>query len=243
MVYSDIQPFIRSVLDGYNVCIFAYGQTGSGKTYMMSGPGAATEESWGVNYQALNDLFNMSESRSRAIMYEIWVQIVEIYNEQVRDLLSSDGSQKKLGISSISHASGLAVPDASMHLVRASSDVMELMDIGLKNRAVGATALNERSSCSHSVVTVHVRGTDVKTGSASHGNLHLVDLAGSERVDRSEVTGDRLKEAQHINKSVSALGDVIFALSQKSPHVPYCNSKLTQVLQSSLAWCPLPSSS
>lgn len=83
MVYSDIQPFIRSVLDGYNVCIFAYGQTGSGKTYMMSGPGAATEESWGVNYRALNDLFNMSESRSRAIVYEIWVQIVEIYNEQV----------------------------------------------------------------------------------------------------------------------------------------------------------------
>ncbi|KAL3748772.1 hypothetical protein ACJRO7_009928 [Eucalyptus globulus] len=226
MVYSDIQPFIRSVLDGYNVCIFAYGQTGSGKTYTMSGPGAATEESWGVNYRALNDLFNLSESRSRAIVYEIWVQMVEIYNEQVRDLLSR--------ISSISHASGLAVPDASMHPVRASSDVMELMDIGLKNRAVGATALNERSSRSHSIVTVHVRGTDVKTGSASHGNLHLVDLAGSERVDRSEVTGDRLKEAQHINKSLSALGDVIFALSQKSPHVPYRNSKLTQVLQSSL---------
>lgn len=74
----------------------------------------------------------------------------------------------------------------------------------------------------------------MKTGSASHGNLHLVDLAGSERVDRSEVTGDRLKEAQHIDKSLSALGDVIFALSQKSPHVPYRNSKLTQVLQSSL---------
>lgn len=83
-------------------------------------------------------------------------------------------------------------------------------------------------------MTVHVRGTDVKTGSMSHGNLHLVDLAGSERVDRSEVTGDRLKEAQHINKSLSALGDVIFALSQKSPHVPFRNSKLTQVLQSSL---------
>lgn len=234
MVYSDIQPFIRSVLDGYNVCIFAYGQTGSGKTYTMSGPSAATEESRGVNYRALNDLFNISESRRIAIVYEIWVQMVEIYNEQVHDLLSSDGSQKKLGISSISQANGLAVPDASMHPVRASSDVMELMDIGLKNRAIGTTALNERSSRSHSIVTIHVRGTDVKTGSTSHGNLHLVDLAGSERVDRSEVTGDRLKEAQHINKSLSALGDVIFALSQKSPHVPYRNSKLTQVLQSSL---------
>lgn len=88
--------------------------------------------------------------------------------------------------------------------------------------------------CVYSVVSIHVRGMDKKAGSSLHGNLHLVDLAGSERVDRSEVTGDRLKEAQHINKSLSALGDVIFALSQKSSHVPYRNSKLTQLLQTSL---------
>lgn len=86
----------------------------------------------------------------------------------------------------------------------------------------------------YSVVTIHVRGTDLKTDASLRGSLHLVDLAGSERVDRSEVTGDRLKEAQYINKSLSALGDVIFALAQKSPHVPYRNSKLTQVLQTSL---------
>lgn len=86
----------------------------------------------------------------------------------------------------------------------------------------------------NSVITIHVRGTDLKTKAIIRGSLHLVDLAGSERVDRSEATGERLKEAQHINKSLSALGDVIFALAQKSPHVPYRNSKLTQVLQSSL---------
>lgn len=86
----------------------------------------------------------------------------------------------------------------------------------------------------NSILTVHVRGMDVKNHSVSRGCLHLVDLAGSERVDRSEATGDRLREAQHINKSLSALGDVIFALSQKNSHVPYRNSKLTQVLQSSL---------
>jgi kinesin family member C2/C3 len=84
------------------------------------------------------------------------------------------------------------------------------------------------------VVSIHVRGADKKTGSTLQGNLHLVDLAGSERIDRSEVTGDRLKEAQHINKSLSALGDVIFALAQKSAHIPYRNSKLTQILQTSL---------
>ncbi|KAH1251785.1 Kinesin-like protein KIN-14P [Glycine max] len=215
-VYSDIQSFIRSVLDGYNVCIFAYGQTGSGKTYTMTGPNGATSETIGVNYRALNDLFKIATSRESLMDYEIGVQMVEIYNEQVRDLLITD------------------VPDASLFPVKSPSDVIKLMDIGLKNRAIGATAMNERSSRSHSVVSIHIRGKDLKTGSTMVGNLHLVDLAGSERVDRSEVTGDRLKEAQHINRSLSALGDVIFALSQKSPHVPYRNSKLTQLLQTSL---------
>ncbi|XP_055821546.1 kinesin-like protein KIN-14J [Solanum dulcamara] len=233
-VFRDTQPLIRSVLDGYNVCIFAYGQTGSGKTYTMSGPSMSSVENWGVNYRALNDLFNISQSRKSSIAYEVGVQMVEIYNEQVRDLLCSDTSQKRLGIWSTTQPNGLAVPDASMHPVKSTANVLELMNIGLMNRAVGATALNERSSRSHSILTVHVRGIDLETNDILRGCLHLVDLAGSERVDRSEATGDRLREAQHINKSLSALGDVIFALAQKSSHVPYRNSKLTQVLQSSL---------
>uniref|UniRef100_A0A0E0A1R6 Kinesin motor domain-containing protein n=1 Tax=Oryza glumipatula TaxID=40148 RepID=A0A0E0A1R6_9ORYZ len=216
-VFSDIQPLIRSVLDGFNVCIFAYGQTGSGKTYTMSGP-STSKQDWGVNYRALNDLFDISLSRRNAFSYEVGVQMVEIYNEQVRDLLTSQPN-------------GLVVPDASLHPVKSTSDVLDLMEIGQANRAVGSTALNERSS---RILTVHVRGLDVKNGSTSRGCLHLIDLAGSERVERSEATGDRLKEAQHINKSLSALGDVIFALAQKNAHVPYRNSKLTQVLQSSL---------
>ncbi|XP_062221024.1 kinesin-like protein KIN-14C isoform X2 [Phragmites australis] len=232
-VFSDIQPLIRSVLDGFNVCIFAYGQTGSGKTYTMSGPGTSKED-WGVNYRALNDLFNISLSRRNAFSYEVEMQMVEIYNEQVRDLLSNDIAQKRLGIWSTSQPNGLVVPDASLHTVNSTLDVLELMEIGQTNRAVGSTALNERSSRSHSILTVHVRGLDLKNGSTSRGCLHLIDLAGSERVERSEATGDRLKEAQHINKSLSALGDVVFALAQKNAHVPYRNSKLTQVLQSSL---------
>jgi kinesin family protein C2/C3 len=233
-VYSDTQPLIRSVLDGYNVCIFAYGQTGSGKTYTMTGPNSmGLGMDLGVNYRALNDLFMITESRKDAFQYEIGAQMIEIYNEQVRDLLSAPGSAiKKLEIRN--HHAHLNVPDACLMSVSSKDDVLELMKIGSRNRAVGATALNERSSRSHSVLTVHVQGVDLSTGALLRGSLHLVDLAGSERIDKSEVTGDRLKEALHINRSLSALGDVIAALAQKSAHVPYRNSKLTQLLQDSL---------
>ncbi|CAN1300779.1 Kinesin-like protein KIN-14J [Linum perenne] len=183
-VFMDTRPLIRTVLDGFNVCIFAYGQTGSGKTYTMSGPSISSKEGWGVNYRALHDLFQIAQSRKGSMTYDIGVQMVEIYNEQVRDLLACDGSQRRLGIWSTTQPNGLAVPDASMHQVTSTEDVLELMNVGMMNRAVGATALNERSSRSH--------------------------------------------------RSLSALGDVIFALAQKSQHVPYRNSKLTQVLQSSL---------
>ncbi|KAM1115023.1 hypothetical protein TB2_038153 [Malus domestica] len=234
-IYGDTQPLIRSVLDGYNACIFAYGQTGSGKTYTMSGPDLTTEETWGVNYRALRDLFQISKARLDIIRYEVAVQMIEIYNEQVRDLLVSDGSSRRYPyIRNKSQLNGLNVPDASLVPVTCTQDVLELMKIGQKNRTVGATALNERSSRSHSVLTIHVLGKELATGSILRGCLHLVDLAGSERVDKSEAVGERLKEAQHINRSLSALGDVISALAQKSTHVPYRNSKLTQVLQDSL---------
>ncbi|KAH1130356.1 hypothetical protein J1N35_001734 [Gossypium stocksii] len=232
-VFSDMQPLIRSVLDGYNVCIFAYGQTGSGKTYTMTGPKDLTEKSQGVNYRALGDLFLLAEQRKDTFRYDVAVQMIEIYNEQVRDLLVTDGSNKRLEIRNSSQT-GLNVPDANLMPVSSTSDVIDLMNLGQRNRAVGATALNDRSSRSHSCLTVHVQGRDLTSGTTLRGCMHLVDLAGSERVDKSEVTGDRLKEAQHINKSLSALGDVIASLAQKNPHVPYRNSKLTQLLQDSL---------
>ncbi|KAI8557424.1 hypothetical protein RHMOL_Rhmol04G0009700 [Rhododendron molle] len=184
-IYADTQPLIRSVLDGYNCCIFAYGQTGSGKTYTMY-----------------------------LLLYTLTTCTLDIRNN--------------------SQLNGLNVPDASLVPVKCTEDVLDLMKIGQRNRAVGATALNERSSRSHSILTVHVRGKELVSGSILKGCLHLVDLAGSERVDKSEAVGERLKEAQHINRSLSALGDVIAALAQKSTHIPYRNSKLTQVLQDSL---------
>ncbi|XP_038971798.1 kinesin-like protein KIN-14A [Phoenix dactylifera] len=240
-VYRDTQDLIRSVMDGYNVCILAYGQTGSGKTHTMCGPLNRSNKDTGINYMALNDVFQISSIR-KDVTYEICVQMVVIYNEQVHDLLQIFGSltgllifnyKSTLEIRSCSSNGGLSLPDASMHLVQSSADVLDLMKLGEKNRAFFSTAMNHRSSRSHSVLTVHVHGKDI-LDSTTCSCLHLVDLAGSERMDKSETTGDRLNEAQHINKSLSCLEDVITALAQKNPHIPYGTSKLTQLLQNSL---------
>ncbi|XP_073279650.1 kinesin-like protein KIN-14L [Primulina huaijiensis] len=236
-VYRDIQPLITSVMDGYNVCILAYGQTGSGKTYTMCGSsGGSTMES-GISYSALNDLFELSDQRKDITKYEIQVQMVEIYNEQVHDLLVEHSSTTKypladkiltLDIQSCVTKNGLALPSASLHVVKSFNDVINLMKLS----TVGSTVINIRSSRSHSVLTIHVHGKDI-SGTTLSSCLQLVDLAGSER-DRSEVAGYPLEETQYINKSLSCLGDVITALAQKNSYIPYRNSKLTLLLQSSL---------
>lgn len=232
-VFKDTRPLIRSVMDGYNVCIFAYGQTGSGKTHTMYGPPSGSSKDMGINYLALNDLFQISCNRKDALKYEVRVQMVEVYNEQVRDLLSEDTSTTKLEIRNCTSSGGLSLQGANMHLVQSTTDILNLMKLGETNRVVSSTSVNNQSSRSHSILTVHVEGKEA-SGRIIRSCLHLVDLAGSERVDKSEVTGDRLKEAQHINKSLSCLGDVITALAQKNSHIPYRNSKLTQLLQYSL---------
>ncbi|XLR06900.1 hypothetical protein S83_034838 [Arachis hypogaea] len=147
-VFKDTQPLIRSVMDGYNVCIFAYGQTGSRKTYTMSGPSGGTSKDMGINYLALNDLFRMSNDRKDIMTYDIYVQMVEIYNEQVRDLLAEDKIDNKLEIRSCND-DGLSLPDATLRPVTSTTDVLTLVKLGKVNRAVSSTALNNRSSRSH----------------------------------------------------------------------------------------------
>ncbi|KAI3908441.1 hypothetical protein MKW92_012635, partial [Papaver armeniacum] len=218
-VFLDTQPVIRSVIDGYNVCIFTLGQSGWEKTN-KTGLDALSPKNWGVHFKI------------NSFTYKFDVQMVEIYNEQVRDLLQIGVSHNKICTSS--EPNGLTVADASMHPVESVSDVVKFMQIGLAKQARGLTALNERSIRSHSILTVHVKGADLVTEATLHGSLHLVDLARSGSVDCSQVTRGRLREAQYISKSLSALGDVMFSLSQKNDHVPYADSQLTQVLQSSL---------
>ncbi|XP_030545551.1 kinesin-like protein KIN-14S [Rhodamnia argentea] len=230
-VFAQTKPVIASVMDGYNVCIFAYGQTGTGKTFTMEG----TLENRGVNYRTLEELFHISEERNGIMRYELLVSMLEVYNEKIRDLLveSTEQPAKKLEIKQAAEGTQ-EVPGLVESRVFGTEEVWELLKSGSRVRSVGSTSANELSSRSHCLLRVTVKGENLINGQKTKSHLWMVDLAGSERVGRIEVEGDRLKESQYINKSLSALGDVIAALASKSAHIPYRNSKLTHMLQSSL---------
>ncbi|KAK9756745.1 hypothetical protein RND81_01G118100 [Saponaria officinalis] len=230
-VFAQTSPIVTSVLDGYNVCIFAYGQTGTGKTFTMEG----TPENRGVNYRTLKELFRIADQRSGTMRYELLVSMLEVYNERIRDLLveNTNEPQKKLEIKQAPEGTQ-EVPGLVEARVYGTEEVWELLKTGSRVRSVGSTNANELSSRSHCLLRVVVKGENLVSGQRTKSNLWLVDLAGSERVGRIDVEGERLKESQFINKSLSALGDVISALASKTSHVPYRNSKLTHLLQSSL---------
>ncbi|KAF3447269.1 hypothetical protein FNV43_RR12449 [Rhamnella rubrinervis] len=228
-VFSDASPMVVSVLDGYNVCIFAYGQTGTGKTFTMEG----SEDNRGVNYRTLEQLFKIAEERRETFVYDISVSVLEVYNEQIRDLLASSPTSKKLEIRQASegvhHVPGIVEAE-----VENITEVWSVLQAGSNARAIGSNNVNEHSSRSHCMLCIMVRAKNLMNGECTKSKLWLVDLAGSERLAKTEVQGDRLKEAQNINRSLSALGDVISALATKNNHIPYRNSKLTHLLQDSL---------
>ncbi|NWQ91148.1 KIFC3 protein, partial [Burhinus bistriatus] len=230
-VFQEVQALVTSCIDGYNVCIFAYGQTGAGKTYTMEGTAANP----GINQRALQLLFSEVRGKAADWDYAISVSAAEIYNEALRDLLGKE-PQEKLEIKLCPDGSGqLYVPGLTEFRVQSVEDINKVFEFGHINRATECTNLNEHSSRSHALLIVTVRGLDRSTGLRTTGKLNLVDLAGSERVGRSGAEGSRLREAQHINKSLSALGDVIYALRSRQGHVPFRNSKLTYLLQDSLS--------
>ncbi|KAF8099530.1 hypothetical protein N665_0242s0014 [Sinapis alba] len=232
-VFEETAPFATSVIDGYNVCIFAYGQTGTGKTFTMEG----TPDNRGVNYRTLKNLFEITKERENRYSYEISVSVLEVYNEQIRDLLVSASQNastaKRFEIRQVSEGNH-HVPGLVEARVTSIEEVWDVLKTGSNARAVGKTTANEHSSRSHCIHCVMVKGENLLTGECTKSKLWLVDLAGSERVAKTEVQGERLKETQSINKSLSALGDVIYALANKSSHIPFRNSKLTHLLQDSL---------
>mmetsp|Transcript_15855 Transcript_15855/g.36783 ORF Transcript_15855/g.36783 Transcript_15855/m.36783 type:complete len:245 (+) Transcript_15855:578-1312(+) len=196
--------------------------------------GGATEERLeGVNTRALDELFTKSVGRANEISDEISVSVLEIYCEQIRDLLSEDKDAQKLEIRQGEH--GNYVPGLTVVPVTHMEQVGELLEVADRNRSTASTNMNEHSSRSHLMLSVHVRSVNRVSGAGTRGKLHLVDLAGSERLSKSGATGQALREAQAINKSLSALGDVIMSRAQKSNHVPFRNSALTHLLQDSLS--------
>ncbi|TDG52713.1 hypothetical protein AWZ03_000946 [Drosophila navojoa] len=235
-LYVDTaRPIVDKVLEGYNGTILAYGQTGTGKTYTMSG-NPDSPQTKGIIPNAFAHIFGHIAKAQDNQKFLVRVSYMEIYNEEVRDLLGKDVS-KSLEVKERPDI-GVFVKDLSGYVVHNADDLENIMRLGNKNRAVGATKMNQESSRSHAIFSITVESSELVEGGMQHvrmGKLQLVDLAGSERQSKTQASGQRLKEATKINLSLSVLGNVISALVDgKSTHIPYRNSKLTRLLQDSL---------
>ena len=222
---------VDGCLSGYNGTIFAYGQTGSGKTHTMEGrPDPPTLR--GIIPNSFQHIFD-HVSTAQDLQFLVRASYLEIYNEEIRDLLSKD-PKNSLDLKE-SVDSGVYVKDLTSFVVKNVSEIDHVMQAGKKNRSVGVTLMNQTSSRSHSIFTIVIECCESAGDHIRVGKLNLVDLAGSERQSKTGATGDRLKEATKINLSLAALGNVISALVDgKSSHIPYRDSKLTRLLQNSL---------
>ncbi|XP_047357456.1 kinesin-like protein KIF3B [Vespa velutina] len=229
---ETVRPLVSSVLDGFNGTIFAYGQTGTGKTYTMEGS-KMEHEKRGIIPRSFEHIFNHI-GRSENMQYLVRASYLEIYQEEIRDLLHRDQSLRfEL---KEKPESGVFVKDLSTAVCKSAAEIQRLMNEGNQNRTIGATNMNEHSSRSHAIFLITIEmGSIGDNGGIRVGRLNLVDLAGSERQSKTGASGERLKEASKINLSLSALGNVISALVDgKTTHVPYRDSKLTRLLQDSL---------
>lgn len=254
-VFDDAAvPLIHDVLNGYNATIFAYGQTGrisshihtsyifpyyirmiigTGKTYTMEG-NIHDSNLRGIIPRSVEALFDGVEEADENIEFTFKVSFVEIYMEKIRDLLDNTRLKVNLIVRE-DKFKGLYIAGVTEEYVTSDEELLDIMAVGARNRATAATGMNEGSSRSHSVFTITVGQRDVNTNATKSGKLVLVDLAGSETVKKSGASGQQLEEAKTINKSLSALGGVINALTdEKQSHIPYRDSKLTRLLQDSL---------
>jgi kinesin family protein C2/C3 len=222
----EATSLVRSVMAGTNVTIFAYGQTGSGKTHTMQY----------LNHKALEDLFRhqREDEEDSTRRYRFKIQMLEIYNEQVNDMLEPSNKNLKVHHLSFRNEESMTrVPDARIVAVETIEDVQKILEHGSSNRRVGATKMNDRSSRSHLMFTVMVERME-ENGEVKRGRLHLIDLAGSERLNRSGAEGERATEAKAINLSLSTLGRVLAGIAANQRHISFRDSKITQLLEDSL---------
>lgn len=228
----SIRSTVDDVLAGYNGTVFAYGQTGSGKTFTMMGADIANDSLKGIIPRIVEQIFSSIMGSDGTIEFTVKVSYMEIYMEKIRDLLVPQNDN--LAVHEDKQR-GVYVKGLGEFYVGSVDEVYQVLERGGQSRAVAATNMNQESSRSHSIFVIEVTQKNIETGSARAGRLYLVDLAGSEKVGKTGASGQTLEEAKKINKSLSALGMVINALSDgKSSHIPYRDSKLTRILQESL---------
>jgi kinesin family protein C1 len=230
-VFHEVSQLVQSALDGYKVCLFSYGQTGSGKTHTMLGD-QHDEETRGIIPRAVAKVVEASQANAKkGWKYRMCASYVEIYNEQVRDLLKAGADHdEKHKIVSAPEGGCPTVSGVEREPVRSVDAAAGLVRRAAAARAVEATQMNAQSSRSHTLFLLYITGRHPASGQLLNGCLNLVDLAGSERTARSGAEGQRMKEACAINKSLSSLGDVFMSISRGDKHIPYRNSKLTHLL-------------
>lgn len=227
-----VKEIVKDVLDGYNGTVFAYGQTGSGKTFTMMGADIDSPDLKGLIPRITEQIFQSIVESDAHLEYVVKVSYMEIYLERIRDLLAPQNDNLQVHEEK---NKGVYVKNLSDYYVSSAREVYEIMRQGGAARVVSSTNMNAESSRSHSIFLITIQQRNTETGAQKSGNLYLVDLAGSEKVGKTGASGQTLEEAKKINKSLSALGMVINALTDgKAKHVPYRDSKLTRILQESL---------
>uniref|UniRef100_A0A0K0EID3 Kinesin-like protein n=1 Tax=Strongyloides stercoralis TaxID=6248 RepID=A0A0K0EID3_STRER len=240
-----IKDYIPQLLSGYNCTIFAYGQTGTGKTFTMEGKSSKLDydnsfkwdsnDDTGITLRSMEHIFTILNTPT-CTRKSITITYVELYNEEVYDLLGDDISKKLKIFDNTKNSEGVCIKDVKEFTVENMQEVYKLLKRGISMRQTAATTMNHRSSRSHAVFTAVVIwdeliGDKILT---RKGKINFVDLAGSENIGKSGATKESAREAGNINTSLLALGQVINALTEKSSHIPYRSSKLTRILKDSL---------
>lgn len=207
-----MKPLIASVMEGYNCSVFVYGATGAGKTFTMLG----SEQFPGITYLTIQELFRQMEELVNERKFDIGVSYLEVYNEQVMNLLTKTGPLKLR-----EDSSGVVVSGLSLKPIYCAKELITLLTLGNQNRTQHPTDANAESSRSHAIFQVHIRMGDKKSGQKRTVKLSMIDLAGSERASSTKGIGVRFKEGASINKSLLALGNCINKLADGLEHIPY----------------------
>ncbi|XP_059476606.1 uncharacterized protein LOC132197372 isoform X2 [Neocloeon triangulifer] len=226
-----VEPLVQNAVKGFNATILAYGQTSSGKTHTMIG----NAQDRGIVPLTMENIFHAIDTLPEERSFLLGVSFLEVYNEKVRDLLNPEKSDLKV----FETPDGNISTDCHVEMVNTSTQMIELMDQGNKNKSIGETNMNERSSRSHTIfrITIESQGQKCDEGGVARvSQINLVDLAGSERASQTGATGQRYKEGCAINRSLLQLGNVVQKLSEdKGEFIDYRSSKLTRILQPSLS--------